>query len=47
MDDAALETTKMFLDGVKASNNAILEQHRESVKAKANDEDIDLAADFT
>jgi hypothetical protein len=47
MDDAALETTKMFLDGVKASNNAILEQHRESVKAKANEEDIDLAADFT
>jgi hypothetical protein len=46
MDEPTMETMAMFLEGIKASNNNIMEQHREAVKAKANDEDIDLAADF-
>jgi hypothetical protein len=46
MDDATMETTAMFMEGIKASNNNIMEQHREAVKAKASDDDVDLAADF-
>lgn len=46
MDDATLETMSMFLETVKASNSNILEQHKESAKAKANEEEVDLAADF-
>ena len=47
MDDATMETMAMFLETVKASNANIMEQHKESVKAKANEEEIDLAADFS
>ena len=46
MDDSTMETMSMFLETVKASNSNILEQHKESVKAKANEEEVDLAADF-
>lgn len=46
MDDASMETMAMFLETVKASNANILEQHKEAVKAKAKDEEVDLAADF-
>ena len=46
MDEGSMETMAMFLEGIKASNVNILEQHREAVKAKATSEDIDLAADF-
>lgn len=46
MDDATMETMAMFLETVKGSNANILEQHKEAVKAKANAEEVDLAADF-
>jgi hypothetical protein len=46
MDEASMETMAMFLDTVKASNANILEQHKEASKAKANEEEVDLAADF-
>jgi len=46
MDDASMETMTMFLETVKASNANILEQHKEAVKAKADEEEVDLAADF-
>jgi len=46
MDDATMETMAMFLETVKGSNANILEQHKEAVKAKAKDEEVDLAADF-
>lgn len=46
MDDASMELMSMFLETVKASNANILEQHKEAVKAKASEEEVDLAADF-
>lgn len=46
MDDDAMELMSMFLETVKASNNNILEQHKEALKAKASEEEVDLAADF-
>jgi len=46
MDESSMEMMTMFLETVKASNANILEQHKEAVKAKANSEEIDLAADF-
>ena len=46
MDDVTMETMTMFLETVKASNANILEQHKEAVKAKADEEEVDLAADF-
>lgn len=46
MDDASMELMTMFLETVKASNANILDQHKEAVKTKATDEEIDLAADF-
>jgi hypothetical protein len=46
MDDATMETMAMFLETVKGSNANILEQHKQAVKAKAKDEEVDLAADF-
>jgi hypothetical protein len=46
MDDATMETMAMFLETVKASNSTILDQHKEAAKAKANEEEVDLAADF-
>jgi len=46
LDEATTEMLKMFLETIKASNNNILEQHKEALKAKANEEEVDLAADF-
>ena len=46
MDDATMEMMTMFLETVKASNANIMEQHKESIKAKSSEEEIDLAADF-
>lgn len=46
LDDHTKEIFKMFLETVKASNANILEQHRESVKARETEEEVDLAADF-
>jgi dsDNA-binding SOS-regulon protein len=46
MDDDTMETMSMFLETVKASNANILEQHKEASKAKASEQEVDLAADF-
>lgn len=37
---------EMFEDTVKGSNTMIMEQHAEAIKAKANEQEVDLAADF-
>jgi len=44
--DDALEVYQMFLETIKASNAQLQEQHKEAVKAKATEEEADLAADF-
>ncbi len=36
----------MFVDTVKGHNENVMNQHREAVKLVADDDDIDLAADF-
>jgi len=46
MDEATMETMSMFFETIKASNNNILTQHKEALKAKASEEEVDLAADF-
>jgi len=46
MTDQDLETTGMFVQTVAASNHRILEQHKEALKAKVQNEEVDLAADF-
>jgi hypothetical protein len=46
MTEADFEMTGMFVQTVAASNHRILEQHKEALKNKASDEEIDLAADF-
>lgn len=46
MDENTMETMSMFFETIKASNNNILNQHKEALKAKASEEEVDLAADF-
>ena len=46
LDGPTTEMLTMFLETIKASNANILDQHKEAAKAKANEEEIDLAADF-
>ena len=46
MDNDAMEMMSMFLETVKGSNGNILEQHKEAVKSKASEAEVDLAADF-
>ncbi len=46
LDGPTTEMLTMFLETIKASNANILDQHREAAKAKANEEEVDLAADF-
>lgn len=46
MDDDSFGMMTMFLETIKASNATILEQHKEAVKARATNEEVDLAADF-
>lgn len=46
LSDEDLELTAMFVQTVAASNHRILEQHKEALKNKASEEEIDLAADF-
>jgi len=46
IDDATFEMISMFKETIKASNNNILDQHKEALKAKASEEEVDLAADF-
>lgn len=44
--DTNIDTLVMFEDTIKASNTMIMEQHKEAVKANAEKQEIDLAADF-
>jgi hypothetical protein len=44
--DLNIDTLVMFEDTVKASNAMIMEQHKEALKAKADEQEVDLAADF-
>ena len=46
LTDERMETMKMFLETIKASNSNIMEQHKEAVKAKSSEEEVDLAAEF-
>lgn len=46
LSEEDLELTAMFVQTVAASNHRILEQHKEALKNKASEEEIDLAADF-
>jgi len=46
LDDGKKEMLKMFAQTVKASNTNIMEQYKEAVKAKATEEEVDLAAEF-
>jgi len=46
LDEATFEMIEMFKETIKASNNNILNQHKEALKAKASEEEVDLAADF-
>lgn len=46
MEEADFELTAMFVQTVAASNHRILEQHKEALKAKASEQEVDLAADF-
>lgn len=46
MDDASMEIMSMFLETIKASNASVMNQHKEALKAKESEEEIDLAADF-
>ena len=46
LDGPTTEMLTMFLETIKASNANILDQHKEAAKAKANEEEVDLAADF-
>lgn len=46
MKEEDFETTGMFVQTVAASNHRILEQHKEALKGKASEQEIDLAADF-
>jgi hypothetical protein len=46
MKEEDFETTGMFVQTVAASNVRILEQHKEALKATANEKEVDLAADF-
>lgn len=41
-----IDMMKMFLETINASNSVIMEQHKEALKAKASEEEVDLAADF-
>lgn len=41
-----LELIGKFAETVNASNNRIMEQHKEALKAKASEQEIDLAAEF-
>ena len=44
--DVDIDTLVMFEDTIKASNATIMEQHKEALKAKASEQEVDLAADF-
>jgi hypothetical protein len=46
LDEASMETMTMFLETIKASNSAVMNQHKEAAKAKASEAEVDLAADF-
>lgn len=46
MTDEDVELTGMFIQTVGASNHKIIEQHKEALKAKSSEQEIDLAADF-
>ena len=46
MGPETMEVMTMFLETVKASNANVLSQHKEAAKAKASNEEVDLAADF-
>lgn len=46
MSEDDFETTGIFVQTVAASNHRILEQHKEALKAKASEQEVDLAADF-
>lgn len=46
LTDERMDTMKMFLETIKASNSNIMEQHKEAVKAKSSAEEVDLAAEF-
>ena len=46
LDEATFEMIEMFKETIKASNSNILNQHKEALKAKASEEEVDLAADF-
>ena len=44
--DEDKELMAMFAETVKAHNESVMNEHREAVKLIADDDDIDLAADF-
>ena len=44
--DVNIDMLVMFEDTIKASNTMVMEQHKEAMKAKASEQEIDLAADF-
>ena len=46
IDEPTMDMMSMFAETIKASNSAIMEQHKEAVKAKATEEEVDLEADF-
>jgi hypothetical protein len=46
MAEEDFELTGTFVQTVAASNHRILEQHKEALKNKASEEEVDLAADF-
>ena len=44
--DEDKELMAMFAETVKAHNESVMNEHREVIKLIADDDDIDLAADF-
>lgn len=46
LNDEKSELLKMFAQTVKASNTNIMDQYKEAVKARATEEEVDLAAEF-
>lgn len=46
MTEKDFEVTALFAQTVNASNNRIMEQHKEALKKLASEKEVDLAADF-
>lgn len=46
IDKESMEVMKTFFETIKASNNAVMEQYREALKARETEEEVDLSADF-